>query len=256
MYSAELQFRIIGDTSYEKAEAAIRRYLEALIFQGQILGREFPSALQQDHFVSRVVIPDTDALLPAHHSHIGQQAMNALQTAGLAYPKLQICGVDLMSNHTDPCQTAEHYILYCRFAQMNSVLYCAEHFAPVPLYRLGLSTGFEDLIRWQLQYQALDEIQMQEQSVLLAPAERALQSFGSALNKQGRALARTMSKMIDKPVYYALYRGTSADCSTETARRCPGCGGHWLLTSPWHDRFDFRCERCMLVSNIAWQCQG
>lgn len=256
MYSAELQFRIIGDTSYDRAEAAIRRYLEALIFHGQILGREFPTALQQDHFVSRVIIPDTDALLPAHHSQSGQQAMDALQSAGLSYPKLQVCGVDLMSNHTDPCETSSHYILYCRFAQMNSVVYCAEHFAPVPLYRLRTSTDFEDLIRWQLQYQALDELQMQEHSVLLAPAERALQSFGSALNKQGRGLARRLSKMIDKPVYYALYRGTSADCSTETARLCPGCGDHWLLKSPWHDRFDFRCDRCMLVSNIAWQCQG
>ncbi len=58
MYSAELQFRIIGDTSYAAAETAIRVYLEALIFQGQILGREFPTAFQQEQFVSRVVLPE------------------------------------------------------------------------------------------------------------------------------------------------------------------------------------------------------
>ena len=39
MWVAELRFRIIADTSYTEAEAAIRRYLESLIFQGQILGR-------------------------------------------------------------------------------------------------------------------------------------------------------------------------------------------------------------------------
>jgi len=256
MYAAELQFRIIGDTSYDHAEAAIRCYLEALIFQGQILGREFPTALQQDYFVSRVILPEPDALLPRHHSPKGLQAMHGLQDAGLSYPKLHIAGVDLMSNHTDPCEAPEQYILYCRFAQMNSVLYCAEHFAPVPLYRLSASSDFEDLIRWQLQYQALDEIQMQEQSVLLKPAERALQSYGSALNRQGRAFARSLSKLSGKPVYYALYRGTSPDCDTESSRCCPGCGGNWRLVEPWHDRFDFRCDRCLLVSNIAWQCQG
>lgn len=256
MYSAELQFRIIGDTSYAAAEAAIRQYLEALIFQGQILGREFPTALQQEQFVSRVVLPEPDALQHAFHSHSGQHALQALQQAGLSYPKVQVLGVDLMSNHTDPCEQPERYILYCRFAQMNSVLYCAEHFAPVPLYRLGIGAGLEDLIRWQLQYQALDEIQMQQQSVLLKPAERAMQSFRSSLNIQGRRFARQLSSHSGKPVYYALYRGSSNDCASETRRCCPGCGGHWLQPQPWHQLFDFRCDRCLLVSNIAWQCQG
>lgn len=256
MYSAELQFRIIGDTSYDAAEAAIRRYLEALIFQGQLLGREFPTALQHEHFVSRVILPDTDALSPAYHSQRGLQALQGLQNAGLAYPKLHIAGVDLMSNHTDPCEAPAPLILYCRFAQMNSVIYCAEHFAPVPLYRLGNTTDFENLIRWQLQYQALDEIQMQEDSVLQRSAERALQSYGSMLNRKGRALARDLSKLTATPVYYTLYRGTSPDCANESARSCPGCGGEWRLRQPWHERFDFRCERCLLVSNIAWQCQG
>ncbi|WP_348729646.1 DUF2310 family Zn-ribbon-containing protein [Rheinheimera texasensis] len=256
MFAADLAFRVIGDTSYDAAEAAIRRYLEALIFQGQILGREFPTVLQQDHFVSRVLLPAQDALLMAHHSDAGRQALHALQQAGLAYPKAEIAGVDLMSNHTDPCPSAEQYILYCRFAQMNSVLYCAEHFAPVPLYHFGTSSGFEDLIRWQLQYQALDEVQMQQNSVLLKPAERALQNFGSQLNRQGRAFARGISQRIAKPVYYALYRGSSTDCAAEQQRRCPGCGDDWLLSDPWHQRFDFRCDRCLLVSNIAWHCQG
>lgn len=256
MFAADLSFRVIGDTSYDAAEAAIRRYLEALIFQGQILGREFPTVLQQDHFVSRVLLPAVDALEMQNHSDNGRQALHALQHAGLAYPKAEIAGIDLMSNHTDPCQHADQYILYCRFAQMNSVLYCAEHFAPVPLYRLGTKAGFEALIRWQLQYQALDEVQMQQNSVLLKPAERALQTFGSQLNRQGRAFARALTDLIGKPVYYALYRGTSADCAMETQRRCPGCDGDWLLPAPWHHHFDFRCDRCLLVSNIAWQCQG
>ena len=256
MFSAELQFRIIGDTSYAAAETAIRQYLEALIFQGQILGREFPTALQQDQFVSRVVLPAEDALQSNFHSTAGQQALQALNHAGLAYPKVHILGIDLMSNHTDPCDTPSAYILYCRFAQMNSVLYCAEHFAPVPLYRLGIANGFEDLVRWQLQYQALDEIQMQQNSVLMHSAERALQSLSSKLNLQGRRFAKQLSLHCDKPVYYALYRGSSADCSSEVHRSCPSCRGDWLLSEPWHDLFNFRCSRCQLVSNVAWQCQG
>lgn len=257
MLVAELHFRIVADTSYAIAETAIRSYLECLIFQGQILGREFPTVLQQDIFISRIVIPASDALVGRHHSARGLQALEKLESAGLSYPKLQILGEDLMSNHTDPCSETSGYILYCRFGLMNSVLYCQEHFAPVPLYRLPQTDqqDHEALIRWQLQYQALDEIQMQEQRVLPHTAERSLQQWQSRLNQQGRRLAQQLSRQLSKPVFYALYSGSSTDCSLEPTKRCPSCHSDWRLDAPWHQLFDFKCQDCQLVSNIAWECQ-
>ncbi len=257
MWVAELRFKIIKDTNYQKAETALRSYLERLIFNGQILGREFPTHLLQDEFIARVVMPTQDALNTSWHSKRGLVALEQLAIGGLAYPSIEILGMDLMSNHTDPCHNPSAYVLYCRFAQMNSTLHCAEHLAPIPLYKLPAVQGddHEALIRWQLQYQALDEIQMQQESVLLGPAERALQNLHSKLNRQGRKFAKLFTSKLEKPVYYALYRGTSSDCSAESRRRCPNCQGEWLRPSPLADLFDFQCDRCLLVSNIAWQCQ-
>lgn len=257
MYVAELRFEIIADTSYQLAEQAIRHYLEKLIFHGQILGREFPTYLQQDCFISRIIMPETVALASHHHSKAAQQALLALGEAGLAFPKLSVLGEDLMSNHTDPCQMPTSLILYCRFGLMNSVLYCAEHFAPVPLYRFLPTSGpdHQDLIRWQLQFQALDEIQMQEQRVLPKVAENSLQQLHSRLNRQGRKFAATISRQQQVPVYFALYSGSSHNCMTEADKCCPGCGQAWHLSAPLHQLFDFQCQRCLLVSNIAWQCQ-
>ena len=50
MYLAELRFTLIADTEFSLAEQAIRRYLEALIFNGQMLGREFPTAFTVESF--------------------------------------------------------------------------------------------------------------------------------------------------------------------------------------------------------------
>lgn len=50
MLVAELEFKIIADTSFAEAEQGIRHYLEKLIFQGQILGREFPTYQAKDIF--------------------------------------------------------------------------------------------------------------------------------------------------------------------------------------------------------------
>lgn len=257
MYLAQLEFKVIADTDFSSAERAIRRYLEQLIFNGQVLGREFPTAWQQDRFNCRIVLPAQDALEQRCHSERGLTALQQLADAGLAYPQLQILGMDLMSQHTDPCPHADAYILYSRFNDTCSAVRCAEHLAPVPLYRLHTKQqDHEALIRWQLQYQALDEIQMQQSRVLRKSAERSLQQLHSNLNRQGRKLARQLERSQNKPVYYALYSGSSANCSKEASKTCPGCGAPWHLAEPWHDIFDFRCEPCRLVSNIAWDCQS
>jgi predicted nucleic acid-binding Zn ribbon protein len=257
MYVAQLRFKLIADTDFNRAETAIRRYIEALIFNGQILGREFPTAWQQDSFSSRVVLPAEDALLQKYHSARGLYALEQLADAGLAYPQLQLQGMDLMSQHTDPCDSAGFYILYSRFSDTCSALRCGEHFAPVPLYKLhNTGADYEQLIRWQLQYQALDEIQMQHNRVLLKSAERSLQQLNSNLNKQGRRLATQLEKANSKAVYYALYSGSTKDCTAEAGKTCPGCGGDWRLARPLHQLFDFQCRHCRLVSNIAWDCQS
>ncbi|MCH8536162.1 MAG: Zn-ribbon-containing protein [Alkalimonas sp.] len=258
MWVAELRFRLIADTKLSMAEQQIRRYLETLIFNGQILGREFPSYQTDDAFCSRVVLPAQDALAKQHHSLLGLAAMEALAQAGLAYPQLSLLGADLMSSHTDPCQVPEYFIVFNHFAENISPVRCAEHFAPVPLYRLqptGSKQDHEELIRWQLQYQALDEIQMQQDRVVDKSAEKALQGLHSKLNRQGRRFARRIEQQEGKACYYYLYSGSSPDCQAEATKACPSCGAPWRLEQSWHELFQFRCEPCRLVSNIAWDCQ-
>ncbi len=257
MYLAELKFRVIADTNLDQAETAIRSYIEALIFNGQVLGREFPTAWQQDSFSSRVVLPAQDALAQRQHSTKGLHALQQLAAAGLAYPQMNILGMDLMSQHTDPCTAAECYILYSRFSDTCSPVRCGTDLAPVPLYQLKTpATDHEALIRWQLQYQALDEIQMQQARVLQHMAERSLQQLHSKLNRQGRQLARQLAQHNGIKLYYALYSGSSSNCALEADKRCPGCGGQWRLTPSLLQLFDFKCDRCYLVSNIAWECQS
>jgi predicted nucleic acid-binding Zn ribbon protein len=257
MYLAQLQFKVIADTDFSTAEGAIRRYIEALIFNGQVLGREFPTAWQQDAFLCRVVLPAEQALLPSHHSKRGIVATEQLASAGLGYPQLTVLGVDLMSQHTDPCHTPPFYILYSRFSDTCSALRCGADLAPVPLYLLNTTApDHEALIRWQIQYQALDEIQMQHTRVLNKSAERSLQQVHSTLNKQGRQLARQLEQANNLPVYYALYSGSSTNCAQEASKCCPGCGQAWQLTTPLLELFDFKCEPCRLLSNIAWDCQS
>lgn len=63
----------------------------------------------------------------------------------------------------------------------------------------------------------------------------------------------SISVSTGRPVYYYLYRHAGASERAERVRRCPSCGGDWLLAAPLHAIFDFRCDRCRLLSNVAFQ---
>ncbi|MBV2128236.1 DUF2310 family Zn-ribbon-containing protein [Arsukibacterium indicum] len=256
MYLAELTYKVIADTDFSRAEKAIRQFHEALIFNGNVIGREFPTAWQQDSFCCRLVIPTTDALQRANISPRARQAEQQLVAAGLAYPQLKVLGMDIMSQHNSNSM-ADALVLFTTFSDMCSPLRNLADLAPLPLYQLQPAAGqdHETLIRWQIQFQALDEIQQQEQRVLRKAAENSLQQLNSSLNQQGRKLAKNLARQNKLPVYYALYSGSSKNCTTEADKPCPGCGENWRLTTPLLEIFDFKCDRCSLLSNIAWECQ-
>lgn len=256
MYLAELTYKVIADTNFSHAESAIRTFSEALIFNGNMLGREMPTAWQQDSFNCRLIIPATDALQRTNLSARALQAEQQLMAAGLAYPKMQLLGMDIMSQHSSTL-AADALLLFTTFSDNCSPLRNMADLAPLPLYQWQPADGVdhESLIRWQIQFQALDEIQQQQQRVLPKVAENSLQQYHSRLNQQGRQLARKIRQRNAIPVYYAIYSGSSADCQADVTKRCPGCGADWRLATPLLDLFDFKCDSCFLVSNVAWECQ-
>ena len=97
MYIVELCFECYRDTSLGEAERAIVNYLDMLRYQGQILGREFPTSMHEGYFVSRVVCPEQDSLHPDNQSEQVKLAEQQLNQAGLLAPKLHLQGADLLS---------------------------------------------------------------------------------------------------------------------------------------------------------------
>jgi predicted nucleic acid-binding Zn ribbon protein len=77
-----------------------------------------------------------------------------------------------------------------------------------------------------------------------------MEDVDSPLAKNGRGVAESLELRVKRPVYYFLNRIT--ETKTERKRRCPSCRGAWLLKEPWHGKFDFRCRKYRLISNVAW----
>lgn len=253
MWVCELQFDCYQDTQLNQVESAIRQYLDALRYNGQILGREFPTSMHAGWLSSRVVCPEQDSLHPRYHSRQVELAISGLHQAGLTSPKVTRKGQDLNSDTTDHCPERAWQLLYTTYLHSCSPLRCGEHFAPIPLYQIpAVANGdSKQVLKWQEDWEACDQLQMNG-SILEHAAVLEISTPDSRLSQRGRDLARRIEHVTKVPTFYYLYRVGGDSLAAERDRPCPGCGQDWRLSEPLHDIFDFRCEPCRLISNLSW----
>jgi predicted nucleic acid-binding Zn ribbon protein len=84
-------------------------------------------------------------------------------------------------------------------------------------------------------------------------ALREMGRHDSRLSQRGRAICGNIEELTGRPAYYHLHRYYGRSYRKEAERRCPECGGEWRLPETWHRLFDFRCDNCRLLSNMANQ---
>lgn len=253
MLVAQIQFKIDNPENSEAQHDEIQSLLGTYRMDGHILGRESPVAKQPDQFIIFALIPADDAFDIATFNKYIQERLQKLSSVGLSQPICTILGKDHSESSECVCKEPSAFILFTTYLTLQSPLHCASCFSPVPLYLTPRfpSKDFHDIISWQSDYQACDSLQM-NCSTGERFATRQLSSYESSLTQRGLQICKEIGKLTGKAVYYYLYRGTSKSHKKELERKCPHCGGEWLLKEPWHKLFDFRCDKCRLLSNIEW----
>jgi predicted nucleic acid-binding Zn ribbon protein len=154
------------------------------------------------------------------------------------------------------CKKPSSYILWTNYISLVSPLDCGDCGGNVPLYRVPKppepgEQEYQSIRYWEHAYQACDQLQM-----LCGFGERwgtrQMQDHDSGLSKLGRDVCVNLEEMLGVPVYYYLYNNRALTMAQDKERKCPECGGDWLLEESWHRLFAFRCDKCRLVSNITW----
>lgn len=235
----------------ESSVDAVRDVLDAWRMNGQVCGREWPIVGAVDGYSAVVLSPEGDALDERFHSDFSKTAIADAEAAGLRLTYEDL-GEDIESGPTCSCSNPDGYALFTTYVSLEPPIRCMDCWRPVALYRLKpMPSGeFYELIVWQSDYQSCDRLQM-NCMVLERAATREISSLDSALTTIGRTHCATLAELMGRPVYYYLYRGHGRSRRSEHDRRCPSCGGEWLLDTRLHEGFDFKCDRCHLVSNVA-----
>ena len=253
MLIAEIKFKIEKPEDSETQHDEIQWLLGTYRMDGHILGRESSVAPQPDQFIAFTLIPAEDAFDAATYNKYIRERLQKLSLVGLSQPIYNILGKDPSESSACACSGRSAFILFTTYLTLQSPLRCASCFSAVPLYRIPRfpSEDLHDIISWQSDYQSCDSLQM-NCSTGERFATQQLSSYDSSLTQRGLQICKQIKRLTGKAVYYYLYRGTGRSHKMELERKCPHCGGGWLLKEPWHKLFDFRCNKCRLLSNIEW----
>ncbi|WP_087023535.1 Zn-ribbon-containing protein [Thaumasiovibrio subtropicus] len=258
MYVVELQFDLFDNSTLSDVDRAINGVMDALRYNGQVLGREFPIIMGEGSFTVRAVCPETESLHPDYHSPQVTACLKQLSVAGLLSPKVKVLGRDLNSETSSETERPAWMVLYTSFVHTCSPLKCGDALQPIPLYHIPatLNGDHKAILKWQTEWQACDELQMAAGCQAEHAALHEIRDIGSDLFRRGWDLRGRIEYLTKIPTYYYQYQVGGESLAQELARSCPKCGSKtWKLDSPLHDLFQFRCDDCRIVSNLSWDFQ-
>jgi predicted nucleic acid-binding Zn ribbon protein len=231
---------------------ALNSLLGSLRMNGQIMTKEYPIARTKQGVEVFVNIPEADSLARRNGNSYVNERIKELRRIK-ATVAVEILGDEPESASVCKCRETRAYILFTNYISLESPVRCFKCFGPIPLYKIPKTSDGEycDILSWQSDYRACDSLQMNCQTGVRF-ATNQLSKVGSQLTTRGISICRSIEKETGKLAYYYLYKYSGKSAGTERARKCPNCGGEWLLDEPLHGLFDFACDKCKLLSNIAW----
>lgn len=214
---------------------------------------EFQLHSESEDWTVYGIAPARDAFHRESWNGSVRKRIGELLPAKLNRPRIRFLGVVPETAPACRCLKPKGFFLFTTFLHSEPPVWCIHCNGVVPLYRLPRATSGEHsgLLSWKSNYQACDALQM-NCTVGERFGTRQMSDPTSALSRSGLAACTEIQRLTGRPAYYCLYRGDGRSSALEVRRKCPGCGGAWLLKQPLHGKFDFRCDRCRLLSNIAW----
>jgi len=252
MFAVELKFELRAPGAADTQTDAITWLAAALVRNGNLL-EEFLVRGHPKQWLVYGVAPAPDAFHQAHWNNLVRQRMRALRSVNLKRPSVRVLGVVPETAAACRCTSPQGFFLFTTFLHVEPPLWCIDRNGIVPLYGLPPSSTGEHsgLLSWKSNYRACDGLQM-NCTVGERFGTRQMSDLTSELSRSGLAVCKDLKRLTRRPVYYYLYRESARSHTVELRRRCPNCGGPWRLKEPLHGKFDFKCDKCRLLSNIAW----
>jgi predicted nucleic acid-binding Zn ribbon protein len=147
------------------------------------------------------------------------------------------------------CKKSSFHILITNYVTIQPPLTCGKCNDYIPLYRLPnyYDYGYMPILSWETNYNSCDSLQMNCE-VGEKWALNQMQKPNSQLSKQGLEICNKLEKLTSVPTFYYLHNYSKE----KTADNCPKCGNNWVLKQRIHDFYDYKCDKCRLISTVSF----
>ena len=150
------------------------------------------------------------------------------------------------------CKKPDFFILFTYALNDSGFIDCGTCKKVVPLYRLTpLSYNDRlDILSWDRHYKSCDYLQL-GCTVGEKWATKQMSDPASQLSVEGVIICERLKEITGIPAYYYLYNYRHISPEQDKARKCPSCNRQWLLKKRLHDFYDFKCDKCRLLSSFS-----
>ena len=231
----------------------IKNFIDSLRMQGCVTDRPLSLLEKESSILVNCRIPEPTSLDTININPWFKELKNINVTIICS-----ILGEDMWSPDICECKKSDFYILS---GSRPIPILCGTCMNSIPLYKLPFiyeaDASYYDIVSWNNENNAWGTIEFSNIDGIEKIAHHALCDIDSKHTQTALEICRKMKDKTDIDCYYDFenLRDTE-NIENEISKKCPKCKGDWILKERLNGEYDFKCNKCYLVSNFAYNVQN
>jgi predicted nucleic acid-binding Zn ribbon protein len=253
MFKQKISITINSGFDRDKLFEEFETLMSNLCKTGQIIADYETPFVAGNELISFQTTMEKGSLSKKYYDEYVIQRVKNLEQWCNAKLKTEVAGISIPDyKGVCNCKKPGLYILFTYVLNDSGMIDCGTCNKIVPLYKLTHLNYQDryDILKWERDYKSCDSLQL-GCTVGEKWATKQMSDPTSQLSKQGIEICNRIRKITRIPAYYYLYNYRHISHDRDKARLCPSCNGKWLLRERLLDFYDFKCDKCRLLSSFS-----
>lgn len=252
MFINELTIEINSQADKNLLVDEFNYLLSTFYKNGQIEKQNLDCFIADNFIKSYVTTLDKNSLNKKYRNEYTNKQLIKIEKLCEAKIQHKIIGTSV-DNFKGSCKCKNHsfFILYTHLFDNSSPVICGTCFKVKPLYTLSLDEKtLYEILSWQDNYKSCDTLQLQS-TVGEQWATKQMTEHNSQLSRQGLELCSKIKNTTGVSTFYYLFNYRKIKLEKDRLRKCPSCNSPWLLEKQLNKLYDFKCDKCELISSLT-----
>ncbi|MDF2193472.1 DUF2310 family Zn-ribbon-containing protein [Paraflavitalea sp. CAU 1676] len=253
MFKQKISITINTTFAREKLFSEFETLMGNLCKTGQIIGNYETPFINDDELIAFQTTLERGSLSRKYFDEYVIQRKRNLEKWCNAKLRTEVVGKTIPAyKGVCKCKKPAFYILFTYALNDSGFIDCGTCKKVVPFYKLkhlNYNDRYE-MLGWETNYKACDNLQLRC-TVGEKWATRQMSDPKSQLSAQGIKICNRLKELTGIPAYYYLYNYRYLSPEQDKARKCPSCNGKWLLKERLLDFYDFKCDKCNILSSFS-----